>query len=75
MTKLRSDWHTKMHMYLGYLPTEDEESLRAFNKCIKDIIASERCKWERKYFMQPLNKKERKLLNWAMRQKRVGGEQ
>lgn len=31
-----------MHMALGYMPVEDEESLRAFNACIRGIIQSER---------------------------------
>ena len=42
MTALRKDWAWKMYMYLGYRVTEDEESLRAFNACIKSIIQSER---------------------------------
>jgi len=44
LTKLRRDWAAKMHMALGYLPVEEEESLRAFNACIKGIIQSERQK-------------------------------
>ena len=46
VTPLRKDWANKMHMYLGYLPVEDDESLRAFNACIKSIIQSERTKWK-----------------------------
>lgn len=42
MTKLRKDWAWKMQMSLGYMVVEDDESLRAFNKCIKSIIQSER---------------------------------
>lgn len=44
VTKLRRDWAWKMHMYLGYRPCEDEDDLRAFNRCIKAIIQSERMK-------------------------------
>ena len=44
MTKLRMDWASKMYFYLGYSPTEDDEDLRAFNRCIKAIIQSERKK-------------------------------
>jgi hypothetical protein len=34
----------KMHTYLGYQVVEDEESLRAFNRCIKYIILSNKMK-------------------------------
>ncbi|MEA2037492.1 MAG: hypothetical protein U9O94_08335 [Nanoarchaeota archaeon] len=42
VTKLRKDWAWKMHMALGYRLVEDDEELRAFNKCIKGIIQSAR---------------------------------
>ena len=44
VTPLKRDWANKMHTYLGYRPCDDDDDLRAFNKCIKSIIASERNK-------------------------------
>jgi hypothetical protein len=44
MTRLRRDWAWMMYMHLGYRVTEDDETLRAFNRCIKSIIQSERQK-------------------------------
>ena len=44
MTKLRTDWATKMHFALGYRPVEDDCDLRAFNHCIRSIIQSEKQK-------------------------------
>lgn len=41
LTKLRRDWAWKMQVALGYMPVDDDESLRAFNHCIKGIIQSE----------------------------------
>jgi hypothetical protein len=41
-TPLRKDWAGKMHSYLGYMVVEDDEGLRAFNRCIKSIIQSDR---------------------------------
>jgi hypothetical protein len=41
MSKLKTEWNEKMFKYLGYMVTEDEEQLKAFNRCIKAIIQSE----------------------------------
>lgn len=42
VTPLRKDWFWKIHKYLGYRVVEDDEQLRALNRCIRSIVQSER---------------------------------
>lgn len=45
MMRLKREWESKMHFYLGYRVCEDYEDLKIFNQRIKNIIQKERAKW------------------------------